>query len=115
MTKLIDLTYEREKKTLTKKVVRVEFKRDVAPELFLEESFTIDHGININIKNINLDMNIATLKECPYDAGFDIALTKGSDKEIFLDYAESLDLYLLLHSLYGKADGISSIATIAEE
>jgi uncharacterized membrane protein YfhO len=109
MSKLIDISNV--KKLPKKKVQQITFKRNCNPETFIEEShFDRNEGYNVTLRNINSKSPI-TLKEDVFAGHYTVNTEK---QTLTLDYAEALDLYILLKSVYTKDDGIEAIEDLLD-
>jgi hypothetical protein len=92
-------------------VQQITFKRNCNPETFIEEShFDRSEGYNVTLRNINSKTPV-TLKEDVFKGGYDITT---ETQKLHLNYAEALDLYILLKSVYTKDDGIESIEDLLD-
>jgi hypothetical protein len=114
MTKIINLQEVRDLSNTIKKILKLSFVKNFDDELYLEESTNKNNVLDLKIRHFGNSSNSLQISasECPYEGGYEFNI---SDKTIFLNYAESLDLYVMLNSLFKGTDSVRSIETIMEE
>jgi len=116
MSNLVDFSsLKQRQEELKKKVILVEFKKrnntELDKEMYIEHS-SGTNNLKLMVQNNRLLTGPVNLEEDAYAGGYNIAI---NGKSMFLDFAESLDLYVLLNSLFSKTDGIKSVTTLLEE
>jgi len=114
MSKIINFNEIRSSLNSKKKVVKLSFVRNFDDELYLEESNTKDNILTLNLRHFGNHSESLSLRaeECPFEGGYFFRI---GEKSIFLNYAESLDLYVLLNGLFKSTDNVKNIETIVEE
>jgi hypothetical protein len=117
MSNLVDFSsLKQRQEELKKKVILVEFKKrnntELDNEMYIEHSSGTNNNLKLMVQNNRLLTGPVNLEEDAYAGGYNITI---NGKNMFLDFAESLDLYVLLNSLFSKTDGIKSVTTLLEE
>lgn len=114
MSKIINFNDIKNSLTSKKKVVKLSFIKNFEDELYLEESTTKDNVLSLNLRHFGTysETPPLTADECPFEGGY---FFKVGGKTIFLNYAESLDLYVLLNGIFKSTDNVRNIETIMEE
>lgn len=114
MSKIINFNEIRSSLNSKKKVVKLSFVKNFDDELYLEESNTKDNVLTMNLRHFDNHSETLPLSanECPFEGGY---LFRIGEKNLFLNYAESLDLYVLLNGLFKSTDNVKNIETIMEE
>ena len=114
MSKIINFSEIKSSLNSKKKVVKLSFVKNFDDELYLEDSTTKDNVLSVNLQHFGTHSETPplTANECPFEGGYFFRI---GGKDIFLNYAESLDLYVLLNGIFKSADNVKNIETIMEE
>lgn len=117
MNNIIDLDVVRNQiKEFRKRVLQVDFKARgssaLSPEMYLTHSGFKNDNLIIQIRNQSNESDLVELAEDPYRGDYLISI---GNRKLSINYAEALDLYVLLNTVYSRVDGISSITTLLEE
>jgi hypothetical protein len=108
MSKIIDINSAKNS-SLQKTLIRVDFQKSSVSELYL--STTEDDLVSqkVLVSNVEDSKRFAEIIEMPYDGGYNIVV---SNKPIFLDYAQALELYVALDRMYKLDRGINKLEEV---